>query len=107
MKSVIICEGNTDLTLIQYFLEKAHNWEYIERSNYKKYEEDGNIHTQPIYWMLDSGKENGLKPLIYIRKYNQDTVGRVRPDYLHKTQKAIESTISRADMVIESSANLS
>lgn len=29
MRSVLICEGNTDLTLIQYFLEKAYGWEYI------------------------------------------------------------------------------
>lgn len=30
MKSVVICEGNTDLTLIQYFLEKVYNWEFIK-----------------------------------------------------------------------------
>jgi hypothetical protein len=29
MKSVIICEGNTDLVLIQYFLEKTYQWEYV------------------------------------------------------------------------------
>jgi len=27
MKSIVICEGNTDLALIQYFLEKVYNWE--------------------------------------------------------------------------------
>ena len=35
----------------------------------------------------------------------QDTVGRVRADYLHKIQKATESAISRADMVFGSAAN--
>ncbi len=44
MKSVIICEGNTDLTLIQYFLVKVYNWIYIEKNNYKKYKEDGITH---------------------------------------------------------------
>ncbi len=44
MKSVIICEGNTDLTLIQYFLIKVYNWIYIEKNNYKKYKEDGITH---------------------------------------------------------------
>lgn len=39
MKSVIICEGNTDLLLIQYFLEKAYEWDYIDRSDYKSYGE--------------------------------------------------------------------
>jgi len=28
MKSVIICEGATDLVLVQYFMEKANGWEY-------------------------------------------------------------------------------
>ena len=28
MKSIILCEGGTDLTLIQYFMEKANNWKY-------------------------------------------------------------------------------
>ena len=30
MKSIIICEGITDLVLIQYFMEKANNWEYTD-----------------------------------------------------------------------------
>lgn len=40
MKSVIICEGNDDLTLIQYFLEKAHGWNYISKSDVKLYPEN-------------------------------------------------------------------
>ena len=28
MKSIILCEGGTDLTLIQYFMEKANSWQY-------------------------------------------------------------------------------
>lgn len=28
MRNLIICEGGTDLTLIQYFMEKVHNWSY-------------------------------------------------------------------------------
>lgn len=36
MKSAIICEGTTDLTLIQYFLEKVYNWEFIKNSDCKK-----------------------------------------------------------------------
>jgi type II restriction/modification system DNA methylase subunit YeeA len=44
---------------------------------------------RPIYWLFDSGKENGFKALIYLHRYNEDTVGRVRADYLHKTQAAL------------------
>lgn len=60
---------------------------------------------KPIYWLFDSGKENGFKALVYMHRYNQDTVGRVRADYLHRTQKAIENSISRADMIMDSVAN--
>lgn len=28
MKSIILCEGGTDLTLIQYFIEKVNGWKY-------------------------------------------------------------------------------
>lgn len=38
MKSVIICEGNTDVALIQYFLEKVYGWEHIPRINHASYE---------------------------------------------------------------------
>ena len=57
---------------------------------------------RPIYWMFDSGKENGFKALIYLHRYDKDTVGRVRADYLHNTQKALEAAISRADYVVKS-----
>jgi hypothetical protein len=30
----------------------------------------------PIYWLFDSGKENGFKALIYLHRYNSDTVAR-------------------------------
>jgi len=62
---------------------------------------------RPIYWMFDSGKENGFKALIYLHRYNEDTVGRVRTDYLHKVQTAIENAIDRCDIVTESDASLS
>jgi len=60
---------------------------------------------RPIYWQFDSGKDNGFKALIYMHRYDKDTVGRVRADYLHKTQTAIESAIKSADYVIETSSN--
>lgn len=34
-KSIIICEGNTDLVCIQYFLETVHGWEYNKKLNHK------------------------------------------------------------------------
>lgn len=45
---------------------------------------------RPIYWMFDSGKANGFKALVYMHRYNSDTVAKVRVDYLHNIQKSIE-----------------
>ena len=58
---------------------------------------------RPIYWLFDSGKQNGFKALIYLHRYNQDTVGRVRTDYLHKTQKAIEQAMQSAQYTLDNS----
>ncbi len=32
MRSLILCEGGTDLALIQYFMEMANNWKYIDNT---------------------------------------------------------------------------
>lgn len=45
---------------------------------------------RPIYWLFDSGKANGFKALVYMHRYNSDTVAKVRVDYLHNIQKSIE-----------------
>lgn len=45
---------------------------------------------RPIYWLFDSGKVNGFKALVYMHRYNSDTVAKVRVDYLHNIQKSIE-----------------
>ena len=54
----------------------------------------------PIYWQFSSGKENGFNCLIYIHRYEPSLVARIRTDYLHKTQKAIEQAIANCDNII-------
>ena len=61
----------------------------------------------PIYWLFDSGKNNGFKALIYMHRYEPDLVARVRTDYLHKTQKALETAIAHNERIIENSTNAS
>lgn len=62
---------------------------------------------RPIYWLFDSGKENGFKALIYMHRYDADTVGRVRTDYLHRTQKFVESAMQNAQYTIENASSAS
>ncbi|EMA6342982.1 BREX-1 system adenine-specific DNA-methyltransferase PglX [Bacillus cytotoxicus] len=59
---------------------------------------------RPIYWLFDSGKNDGFKALIYMHRYDVGTVARVRTDYLHTLQRKYESEIVRRDVLIESDA---
>ena len=60
---------------------------------------------RPIYWLFDSGKQNGFKALIYLHRYNVDTVGNLRVDYLHRIQRIYESEIGRMQDTIDHSTN--
>ncbi|NMA31557.1 MAG: BREX-1 system adenine-specific DNA-methyltransferase PglX, partial [Candidatus Methanofastidiosa archaeon] len=57
---------------------------------------------RPIYWLFDSGRQNGFKALIYMHRYNPYTVARVRTDYLHTLQKKYEAEINHLDILIDS-----
>lgn len=37
---------------------------------------------RPIYWLLDAGKKNSFKALIYLHRYTPDTLATVRTDYV-------------------------
>ena len=56
---------------------------------------------RPIYWLYDSGKENGFKALIYMHRYNENTSGIVRADYLHRIERIYEHEIERMDEAIK------
>ena len=60
---------------------------------------------RPIYWMFDSGKQNGFKALIYMHRYDENTIGRIRADYLFKMQRAYENELKRTQDTIDSSTN--
>lgn len=62
---------------------------------------------RPIYWLFDSGKQNGFKALIYMHRYDADTVGRVRIDYLHKAQKYVETAMQSAQYTIDNATSAS
>ena len=59
----------------------------------------------PIYWQFSSGKENGFNCLIYLHRYEPSLIARIRTDYLHKTQKAIEQSIINCDNIINHSSS--
>ena len=61
----------------------------------------------PIYWQFDSGKQNAFKCLIYMHRYEPNIIARVRTDYLHKTQKAIDENLAHCETIIAKSNNKS
>ncbi|NLM03627.1 MAG: SAM-dependent methyltransferase, partial [Clostridiales bacterium] len=57
---------------------------------------------RPIYWMFESGKNDGFKALIYMHRYNDQTIAKVRTDYLHTLQRKYEAEINRLQLVVDS-----
>ena len=49
---------------------------------------------RPIYWLFDSGKKNGFKCLIYMHRYEPDTIARIRTDYVHEQQSRYRTAIA-------------
>ena len=60
---------------------------------------------RPIYWLFDSGKQNGFKALIYLHRYNENTIGNLRIDYLHRMERVYENEITRMQDTIDNSQN--
>ncbi|PNV62532.1 restriction endonuclease [Clostridium sp. chh4-2] len=87
-------KGNSSREVIRnYFLGdfiKDHNKIYQKR---------------PIYWLFDSGKQNGFKALVYMHRYDENTIGNLRIDYLHRMERVYESEIHRMQDTMDSSTN--
>ena len=54
----------------------------------------GTAGKRPIYWLFDSGKKNGFKCLIYMHRYQPDTIARIRTDYVHEQQSRYRTAIA-------------
>lgn len=49
---------------------------------------------RPLYWLFDSGKKNGFKALIYMHRYQPDSIARIRTDYVHEQQARYRTAIA-------------
>ena len=59
---------------------------------------------RPIYWLFDSGKKNGFKCLIYMHRYQPDTLARIRTDYVHELQSRYRTAIEDLNDRVASAA---
>jgi hypothetical protein len=92
-------KGNSSReTIRNYFLKD------FFKDHYSTYSVTGSG-KRPIYWLFDSGKQNGFKALIYMHRYDENTIGNLRIDYLHKMQRIYENEITRMQETIENSNN--
>lgn len=87
-------KGNTSREIIRNYFMKD-----FFKDHCKVYQK------RPIYWLFDSGKQNGFKALIYMHRYDENTIGNLRIDYLHKMQRIYESEINRMQEMIANSGN--
>ena len=93
ISSVLGNEGSPREVIRNYFMNEFY------KDHCKIYQK------RPIYWLFDSGKQNGFKALIYMHRYDENTIGNLRIDYLHRTQRIYENEISRMQDTIETSKN--
>lgn len=61
-------------------------------------------HKKPIYWLFDSGKKNGFKCLVYMHRYQPDTIARIRTDYVHEQQARYRTAIEGIGNRIENAS---
>lgn len=73
---------NPESRIRRYFID-----EFFE-DHYKMY------HKRPIYWLVDSGKQKGLRTLIYMHHYTPDTMATIRFEHLQEIQAKYQQEIA-------------
>jgi type II restriction/modification system DNA methylase subunit YeeA len=87
-------KGNTSRDIIRNYFLKDFFKDHVK--TYKK---------RPIYWLFDSGRQNGFKALIYLHRYDENTIGNLRVDYLHRMERIYENEITRMQDMADNSTN--
>lgn len=56
---------------------------------------------RPIYWFMNSGKKNGFSALIYLHRYEDMSIARVRTEYLIPYQEKMENLRNYYEKIAE------
>lgn len=62
---------------------------------------------RPIYWLFDSGKKNGFKAIVYLHRYNDNLIPKIRLDYLHRIQTTYEKLLSDVNYKLTTEMSMS
>ncbi|WP_245912136.1 BREX-1 system adenine-specific DNA-methyltransferase PglX [Brunnivagina elsteri] len=60
---------------------------------------------RPIYWLFTSGKKRAFGAFIYLHRYNEDTLARIRTDYVLELQVKIDGEITRTQQQLETASS--
>ena len=103
---------NENLKYIAHVLDDSKDMEYMKiiRNYFVKdfYNDHTSIYNhKPIYWLFDSGKKNGCKYLVYLHRYNKDTIANIKINYMPKIQIAYERILKDVEYKLNNDDSLS
>lgn len=78
--------GETPIDTIRRYLSADFFKDHLK--TYKK---------RPIYWLFSSGKEKAFEALVYLHRYNEGTLSRMRMEYVTPLQGRISARIDQLD----------
>jgi type II restriction/modification system DNA methylase subunit YeeA len=59
---------------------------------------------RPIYWLFSSGKEKAFQALVYLHRYNEQTLSKMRTDYVLPLQGKMSNEEKRFDAQIDTAS---
>ncbi|OYD85308.1 BREX-1 system adenine-specific DNA-methyltransferase PglX [Azospirillum brasilense] len=75
---------------------------YLSRDFYKDHLKT--YKKRPIYWLFSSGKEKAFECLVYLHRYNESTLSRMRMEYVTPLQGRVSARIEQLDRDIQAAA---
>lgn len=60
---------------------------------------------RPIYWLFSSGKQNGFKALVYMHRYQPDTLARMRTGYVREQQERCRARLCLLEDSLQTAAD--
>ena len=61
---------------------------------------------RPIYWLFSSGKQKAFQCLVYLHRYNEGTLARMRTEYVIPLQGMLASRVRRLEGDIVAAASM-
>ena len=60
---------------------------------------------RPIYWMFSSGKKNGFKALVYLHRYNVNTLAKMNASYFQPATTVLRTRINEIEKQIQAASD--